>query len=129
MNAVVIEEPGKIAVKRLADPTPGPMEVVIEVEACGICGTDIHVLEGDLEMTSYPIVPGHEFCGEVVAVGADTDKLKVGDFVAVDPSLYCGRCRFCRDGRPNLCENWNAIGVTQDGACAGLVLAPDRRGA
>jgi len=124
MKAVVIEEPGKVAVKRLDDPTPGPTEAVIEVEACGICGTDIHVLEGDLEMTSYPIVPGHEFCGEVVAAVSEARNLRAGDFVAVDPSIYCGHCRFCRVGRFNLCENWNATGVSRDGACAELVLVP-----
>jgi 2-desacetyl-2-hydroxyethyl bacteriochlorophyllide A dehydrogenase len=124
MKAVVIEEPGKIAVSALADPTPGPTEAVIKVEACGICGTDIHVLEGDLAMTSYPIVPGHEFCGEVAAVGSEVRNVRVGDFVAVDPSLYCGHCRYCRLGRFNLCENWNAIGVTGNGACAELVLVP-----
>ncbi len=124
MKAVVIEEPGKIAVSRLADPTPGPSEAVIDVEACGICGTDIHVLEGDLPMTAYPIVPGHEFCGEVVAVGSDVSNIRAGDFVAVDPSLFCGHCRFCRLGRFNLCENWNATGVTRNGASAEFVLVP-----
>jgi 2-desacetyl-2-hydroxyethyl bacteriochlorophyllide A dehydrogenase len=124
VKAVVIEEPGRIAVSKLADPTPGPTEAVIDVEACGICGTDIHVLEGDLPMTPYPIVPGHEFCGEVVAVGSDVGNIRVGDFVAVDPSLFCGHCRFCRLGRFNLCENWNATGVTRNGASAELVLVP-----
>jgi 2-desacetyl-2-hydroxyethyl bacteriochlorophyllide A dehydrogenase len=124
VKAVVIEEPGRIAVSKLADPTPGPTEAVIDVEACGICGTDIHVLEGDLPMTPYPIVPGHEFCGEVVAAGSEVGNIRVGDFVAVDPSLFCGHCRFCRLGRFNLCENWNATGVTRNGASAELVLVP-----
>jgi 2-desacetyl-2-hydroxyethyl bacteriochlorophyllide A dehydrogenase len=124
VKAVVIEEPGKITVSSLADPTPGPTEAVIDVEACGICGTDIHVLEGDLPMTPYPIVPGHEFCGEVVAVGSDVRNIRAGDFVAVDPSLFCGHCRFCRLGRFNLCENWNATGVTRNGASAEFVLVP-----
>ena len=124
MKAVVIEEPGRVAVKEVPEPAPGPTEAIIAVEACGICGTDIHVLEGDLTMTGYPIIPGHEFCGEVVATGAEVANLRAGDFVAVDPSLPCGRCRFCRDGRSNLCENWNATGVTCDGACAELVSVP-----
>ena len=124
MKAVVIEEPGKVAVRQLADPTPGPTEAVIDVEACGICGTDIHVLQGEMPMTPYPIVPGHEFCGEVVAVGADVRNIRAGDFVAVDPSLFCGHCRFCRAGHDNLCENWNATGVTRNGASAELVLVP-----
>ncbi len=125
MKAVVIETPRHVGVVRLDDPTPGPGDAIVQVEACGICGTDIHVLEGDFAPTRYPIVPGHEFCGEVAAVGAAVHDLKVGDFVAVDPSLFCGKCFFCRIGRNNLCENWNAIGVgAAYGACAELVSVP-----
>jgi len=125
MKAVVIEEPNRLAVKQIADPTPLATEVVVKVEACGICGTDIHVLRGEFAPTRYPIVPGHEFCGEVVASGGDVRNVKVGDFVAVDPSLFCGRCRQCRAGRFNLCENWNAIGVgTANGASAEFVAVP-----
>jgi 2-desacetyl-2-hydroxyethyl bacteriochlorophyllide A dehydrogenase len=125
MKAVVIEAPNKMTVSRIEDPTPGPGEAVIKVEACGICGTDIHVLHGEFAPTRYPIVPGHEFCGEVVAVAADVRNVKTGDFVAVDPSLFCGKCRQCRLGRFNLCENWNAIGVgSANGACAELVAVP-----
>ncbi|HEX7265608.1 MAG TPA: alcohol dehydrogenase catalytic domain-containing protein, partial [Candidatus Dormibacteraeota bacterium] len=68
MKAVVIEEPNRMAVSRIEDPTPAAGEAVIKVEACGICGTDIHVLRGEFAPTHYPIVPGHEFCGDVVAV-------------------------------------------------------------
>jgi 2-desacetyl-2-hydroxyethyl bacteriochlorophyllide A dehydrogenase len=125
MKAVVIEKPNQMAVSRIEDPTPGAGEAVIKVEACGICGTDIHVLRGEFAPTRYPIVPGHEFCGEVVAVASDVRNVKVGDFVAVDPSLFCGHCRMCRAGRFNLCENWNAIGVgSANGASAELVSVP-----
>jgi 2-desacetyl-2-hydroxyethyl bacteriochlorophyllide A dehydrogenase len=125
MKAVVIEEPNRMKVSRIEDPTPAAGEAVIKVEACGICGTDIHVLRGEFAPTRYPIVPGHEFCGEVVAVAADVRNLKAGDFVAVDPSLFCGKCRQCRLGRFNLCENWNAIGVgSANGACAEFVAVP-----
>jgi 2-desacetyl-2-hydroxyethyl bacteriochlorophyllide A dehydrogenase len=125
MKAVVIEEPNKMTVSRIEDPTPGAGEAVIKVEACGICGTDIHVLRGEFAPTRYPIVPGHEFCGEVVAVAADVRNVETGDFVAVDPSLFCGKCRQCRLGRFNLCENWNAIGVgSANGACAEFVAVP-----
>jgi len=125
MKAVVIDEPNKVSVKAIADPEPGPTDAIVKVEACGICGTDIHVLHGEFEPTRYPIVPGHEFCGEVVAVGSEVRNVKNGDFVAVDPSLYCGHCRMCRAGRFNLCENWNAIGVgSVNGACAELVVVP-----
>jgi 2-desacetyl-2-hydroxyethyl bacteriochlorophyllide A dehydrogenase len=125
MKAVVIEEPNRMTVSRIEDPTPAPGEAVIKVEACGICGTDIHVLHGEFAPTRYPIVPGHEFCGEVVAVAPDVRNVKNGDFVAVDPSLFCGKCRQCRLGRFNLCENWNAIGVgSVNGACAEFVAVP-----
>ncbi len=125
MKAVLIETPRHVGVVRLDDPAPGPLDAIVQVEACGICGTDIHVLEGDFAPTRYPIVPGHEFCGEIVAVGAEVRDTRAGDFVAVDPSLFCGRCFFCRLGRNNLCENWNAIGVgAANGACAELVRVP-----
>ena len=125
MKAVVIEKPNEVSVKEVADPTPAPNQALIKVEACGICGTDIHVIRGEFAPTRYPIIPGHEFCGEVIAVGSEVRNLQVGDFVAVDPSLFDGTCRQCRQGRFNLCENWNGIGVgSANGACAELVAVP-----
>jgi len=124
MKAVVIEEPHRLVVTRLDDPAPEPMGAVLSVEASGICGTDLHLLEGDISSARYPVVPGHEFCGEVVAVGRSVTKVRVGDFVAVDPNLPCGHCPFCRVGRSNLCENYSALGVTLNGACAELVSVP-----
>jgi 2-desacetyl-2-hydroxyethyl bacteriochlorophyllide A dehydrogenase len=125
VKAVVIEKPNSMSVSKIDDPTPAQGEAVIKVEACGICGTDIHVLRGEFAPTRYPIVPGHEFCGEVVAVAKDVKNVKVGDFVAVDPSLFCGHCRQCRAGRFNLCENWNATGVgSANGASAEFVAVP-----
>ncbi len=125
MKAVVIEEPNEVVVKDVPDPSPSAGEAVVKVEACGICGTDIHVIRGEFAPTRYPIIPGHEFCGEVVGIGAGVSNLKVGDFVAVDPSLYDGTCRQCRAGHFNLCENWNGIGVGRtNGACAEFVAVP-----
>ena len=125
MKAVVIEEPNEVTVKNVPDPKPSAGEAVVRVEACGICGTDIHVIRGEFAPTRYPIIPGHEFCGEVVEVGTGVRNLQVGDFVAVDPSLFDGTCRQCRAGRFNLCENWNGIGVGHtNGACAELVAVP-----
>ncbi len=88
-----------------------------------ICGTDLHILEGEFA-PSLPIVPGHEFAGEVVAVGRGVDQLVVGDRVAVDPSLYCGACAECRRGRGNLCARWGAIGVSTAGGAADFAVAP-----
>jgi 2-desacetyl-2-hydroxyethyl bacteriochlorophyllide A dehydrogenase len=125
MKAVVVEEPNEVVVKEVPDPAPKPGEALVKVEACGICGTDIHVIRGEFEPTRYPIIPGHEFCGEVVELGDAVTNLRVGDFVAVDPSLYDGTCVQCRAGRFNLCENWNGIGVGRtNGACAELVAVP-----
>jgi 2-desacetyl-2-hydroxyethyl bacteriochlorophyllide A dehydrogenase len=124
VKAVIFEEPGRIEVTRVADPTPDPSDAILQVEACGICGTDLHLLQGDISQARYPIVPGHEFCGEVVAVGREVSNLRVGDFVAVDPNLPDGTCQFCRMGRTNLCENYRALGVTLNGACAELVSVP-----
>ena len=124
MKAVVFERPGQIAVTELTDPTPGPSDVILQVEACGICGTDLHLLQGDVSQARYPVVPGHEFCGEVIAVGRAVTNVRIGDFVAVDPNLPDGTCQFCRMGRSNLCENYSALGVTLNGACAELVRVP-----
>ena len=126
MRAAVWEKPGQLKVQEQPDPSPGPAEIVVRVGACGMCGTDVHIAEGEFPPTPYPIVPGHEFAGEVVEVGADVDDVAVGDHVAVDPSLFCGHCDYCRVQRGNLCRNWNAIGDTVDGAFAELVKAPAR---
>lgn len=136
MQAVVIERPGEIEVRELPDPEPGPGEILVAVRSCGICGTDVHIADGDLASARYPLVPGHEFAGEVVAVGPPAPEvrglaaernpveLRPGDLVAVDPTLFCGRCRACRMGRENLCERWGAVGVTVAGGCAELAAVP-----
>ncbi|MDX6392942.1 MAG: hypothetical protein QOJ73_4005 [Streptosporangiaceae bacterium] len=105
------------------DPVPGPREVVVEVAACGICGTDLHILEGEFA-PSLPIIPGHEFTGVVVATGTDVREMAAGTRVAVDPSLYCHECHYCRIGHNNLCERWNAIGVSVPGGAAQFAVAP-----
>ncbi|AEW92818.1 MULTISPECIES: zinc-dependent alcohol dehydrogenase family protein [Streptomycetaceae] len=123
MKAAVIEAPGKVTVTTVPDPTPGPREVVVEVAACGLCGTDLHILQGEFAPT-LPVVPGHEFAGRVAAVGTAVTEVAVGDRVAVDPSLHCHECHYCRAGRGNLCDRWNAIGVTTAGGAAEYALAP-----
>lgn len=125
MRAVVIEGPGRITTTTVDDPTPGPREIVLEVAGAGICGTDLHMIDGDLEGTVYPIVPGHEFAGTVAAVGAEVIEFAEGDRVAVDPNLFCGECHYCSIGRGNLCERYNAIGVIASaGAAAEFCAAP-----
>ncbi|MEU1126281.1 zinc-dependent alcohol dehydrogenase family protein [Streptomyces sp. NPDC005899] len=123
MRAAIVEAPGKVSVTTVPDPTPGPREVVVSVASCGLCGTDLHILQGEFA-PSLPLVPGHEFAGEIVGVGRDVTELAVGDRVAVDPSLHCHECRYCRSGRGNLCERWAAIGVTVPGGAAEYAVAP-----
>lgn len=123
MKAVVVAGVGQVTVEELPDPTPGRREVVVDVAACGICGTDLHILDGEFA-PSLPIVPGHEFAGSVAALGADVEELDVGDAVAVDPSLYCMECHYCRHGRNNLCERWGALGVSTAGGAAEFVTVP-----
>ncbi len=124
MQAVVIEKPGELSVKEVPDPVPGPEELVVAVKACGICGTDLHIFDGEFGPARYPLIPGHEFAGEVVSAGERAPQDLVGRPVSVDPSVFCGRCRPCREGRGNLCDNWNALGDTMPGACAELVAVP-----
>src|SRR6266487_3985490 len=132
MRAAIIDAPGNIRVGSLPDPTPKSDGLVIRVGACGICGTDLHIVDGDSPLACYPVVPGHEFAGEVVAVGSNVPqgigtkatKMTAGTRVAVDPSLFCGHCEFCRTGHGNLCLNWGAIGDTVDGAFAEYVRVP-----
>ncbi|MEZ0068221.1 2-desacetyl-2-hydroxyethyl bacteriochlorophyllide A dehydrogenase [Streptacidiphilus sp. MAP12-20] len=123
MKAAVISSPGVVGVETVDDPTPGRGEVVVKVAAVGLCGTDLHILQGEFAPT-LPIVPGHEFAGEVVALGADVRDVALGDRVAVDPSLYCHECHYCRLGRDNLCERYAAIGVTHPGGAAEFAVAP-----
>jgi 2-desacetyl-2-hydroxyethyl bacteriochlorophyllide A dehydrogenase len=123
VKAAVITAPGEVEVTTVPDVTPGRRDVVVAVAACGICGTDLHILDGEFAPT-LPIVPGHEFAGDVVAVGGDVTDVRVGDRVAVDPSLHCGECYYCRRGRGNLCERWGAIGVSTPGGAAEFAVAP-----
>jgi 2-desacetyl-2-hydroxyethyl bacteriochlorophyllide A dehydrogenase len=125
MRAIVLDRPGSFRVAEVPDPAPGPGQIVVKVECCGVCGTDLHIMDGEFPPTPYPITPGHEFAGTVAALGGEVSlDLPVGTRVAVDPSLYCGHCRRCRSGQDNLCENWQAIGDTVAGAFAEYVAVP-----
>jgi 2-desacetyl-2-hydroxyethyl bacteriochlorophyllide A dehydrogenase len=124
MKAALVDKPGSLSVTTVDDPTPGPRQVVLEIDGCGICGTDIHLIDGELPYQPYPVIPGHEFAGTVVAVGSDVTEFSEGDRVAADPNIFCGECHYCSIGRGNLCVKYAALGVTQDGACAEYLAVP-----
>jgi alcohol dehydrogenase, propanol-preferring len=107
-------------------PEPGPREILIEVSACGVCRTDLHILDGELRAPRLPVVPGHEVVGRVAAKGAEAHRFRVGDRVGV-PWLggTCGECEHCRAGRENLCERAVFTGLGRDGGYAEAALADE----
>lgn len=126
MKAIVFPGPETISVAQVDDPHCGPEDVIVQVAASGICGTDIHIYRNEY-MSDFPLIPGHEFGGVVTEVGSLVKTgLKVGDRVAVDPNLYCGYCDFCRREQSNHCRNLQVVGVTRAGAFAEYVAAPAR---
>lgn len=122
MQAIIFPAPEAISVERVADPVCAPDEVVVQIAACGICGTDVHIYRNEY-MSSFPLIPGHEFSGAVVEVGKAVTDVKLGDRVAVDPNLYCGHCDFCRNEEANHCRNWQGVGITRSGGFAQYVAA------
>lgn len=110
------------------EPEPGPREVKIRVLTTGICGTDLHILRWDAWAQGVlrpPLVPGHEFYGEVVALGDDVRDVRIGDRVSGEGHVVCGMCRNCRAGRRQLCIRTSGIGVNRDGAFAEVVVVPE----
>ncbi len=110
------------------EPEPGPGEVKIRVLRTGICGTDLHILEWDAWAASAvnaPLIPGHEFCGEVVEIGAGVRDVHVGALVSGEGHVVCGTCRNCRAGRRHLCIRTSGVGVNRDGAFAEYVVLPE----
>jgi len=105
---------------------PGIGEILLKVAACGICGTDVKILKGESH-ASPPVITGHEFCGIVEEVGPRVKNVQVGEFVAVDPNIYCGQCSFCREGKINLCRNLQALGVDIDGGFAEFCVVPAKQ--
>lgn len=118
MKAVTYPAKGEVAFRDLPQPEPAAHEVLIRVRASGICHTDIDVLHARYGSGAFPVVPGHEYAGEIVALGRDVAGFAVGDRVVVDPNLSCGTCRPCRRGRENLCINLGAYGVSANGGFA-----------
>jgi len=118
VKATTYQSLGEIQNSELADPTPAAKEVVIRVHASGICHTDIDILYGRYGSSKFPLVPGHEYAGEIVALGDAVSSFKEGQRVVVDPNIHCTECRACKKGLTNLCEKLGAYGVTTNGGFA-----------
>ncbi|HEY2520492.1 MAG TPA: alcohol dehydrogenase catalytic domain-containing protein [Streptosporangiaceae bacterium] len=128
MKAALIARPGHLSVEDVPDPAPRDHEVVVEVGTCGICGTDVHVYDGDYAaVRDYPVIPGHEFWGTVVEAGPAVRTVRVGQRVAVDPMDYCDACATCRAGWTNMCLNGGGLGTTAPGALAEYVAVNGAR--
>lgn len=123
MKAAVITKPGKIEIQEIAKPVPAAGEVLIQVHSSGICGTDVHIFQGEYT-GSYPIIPGHEFSGTIVEIGSDVTDFNVGNRVAVEPNISCGICYDCMEDRQHYCRTRKALGVDIPGGMAEFVVAP-----
>jgi L-gulonate 5-dehydrogenase len=124
MHAVVVEGPGCLTVAERPRPEPASGEVRVRVLYGGLCGSDVHILHGENPFVTYPRVIGHEFAGRVEAVGHGVPATRVGELVAVDPVLSCGRCHPCSVGRPNVCRSLEVLGVHRDGGFGAFLCAP-----
>jgi propanol-preferring alcohol dehydrogenase len=128
MRAMVLEQPGRpLEWRELPDPVPGPGQIRVVVSACGVCRTDLHVVDGELPHPKSPIIPGHEIVGRIDAVGTGVEELRVGERVGV-PWLghTCGVCPYCVGGRENLCDAPVFTGYTRDGGFATAAVADAR---
>ncbi len=128
MRAMVLRQAReKLVAEALPDPAPGPGQVLVRVHACGVCRTDLHVVEGDLTQPKLPLVPGHEIVGEVAALGSGVDRFRLGERVGVPwLGFTCGTCAWCRTGQENLCPNARFTGYQIDGGYAECCLADAR---
>jgi len=125
MRSLVISEPRRMAIVDTPVPEPTGDELLIRVRASGICGTDVHIFNGEFA-EHYPVVPGHEFAGEVVAAGPDCRRLALGARVAVEPNIPCNNCPECLAGDHHYCRNMVVPGVNRPGGMAEYVLVAER---
>ena len=129
MKALVLEAYNQFVYQEVPAPEMGPDDVLIQVVACGICGSDVHGMDGSSGRRIPPVIMGHEAAGMISAMGKDVTGWQVGDRVTFDSTIYCGECTFCRKGLINLCDNRRVLGVScddyrQHGAFAEVVAVP-----
>lgn len=131
MKAMVLDrqapiETSPLSLRDAPDPEPGPGEVRIRVRACGLCRTDLHVIEGDLPAKRLPLIPGHQVVGVVDRVGAGAKRFRAGDRIGIAWLRHtCGQCAYCRAGHENLCESSEFTGYHADGGYAELAVVPE----
>jgi len=131
MKALLLSQYNNLEVVDMPEPSAGPDEVLVRVEACGICGSDVHGMDGSTGRRIPPIVMGHEAAGTVTAVGAGVGDIAIGDRVTFDSTISCGKCDYCLRGQINLCDNREVVGVScgdyrRHGAFAEYVSVPRR---
>jgi L-iditol 2-dehydrogenase len=129
MKALLLTEYNHLEYTSFEDPQPGPDDVLIQVKTCGICGSDIHGLDGSSGRRIPPLIMGHEAAGVIVALGENVTGWQLGDRATFDSTVYCGTCYFCRRGEINLCDNRRVLGVScgeyrRHGAFADLIVVP-----
>ena len=129
MKAAVFYGKKDLRIEEVKKPVPGYGEILIKVHACGVCGTDVHIYEGDEGAAKSPAgtILGHEFSGEVKEIGEGVKRIKVGDRVCVDPNKLCGKCEYCRNGIGHFCENMIGIGTTVNGGFAEYCAVPEEQ--
>ncbi len=125
MKAMILHGGGDLRYETMPDPAPGPNEALVKVRACSICGSDVHAYRGKHPRLTFPRILGHEFAGEIVALGKAVTGFRVGQRVCCDIDFSCGVCGPCREGRGNICERLRTMGFDRDGAYAQYAAVPD----
>jgi len=125
MKAMVLEAPrDPLRQQTLPVPVPSGEQVLVKIIACGVCRTDLHIVDGELSHPKLPLIPGHEIIGTVLQKGSKVTRLKEGDVIGIPWLAYtCGKCRYCKEGKENLCENALFTGYTTDGGYAEYTIA------
>ena len=128
MRAMVFEEPGQpLSRRELPEPSPADGQVLIDVSMCGVCRTDLHIVDGELDEPKLPLILGHQIVGTVLESGASADRFAAGDRIGVPWLGWTdGTCRYCRSGRENLCEHAKFTGYDIDGGYAERAVADER---
>jgi len=121
MKALWYNAPRDFEIKQVPVPTVGDDDILLKVSACGVCGTDGHIHEGEF-LAKFPLIPGHEAIGTIAEMGKNVKGFEIGDRCVADVGIACDTCFFCRRGQPLLCEQYNACGVTMPGGFAEYIL-------